>query len=133
VYCHFGVYGQFVVTPYHICKLGQSRGGTPNVYVDFGIQREIVGDVGTQVDKLVDNLQLVVVDGDGREFLNILTHHFGLFQADCWIEILACLGIVELSPQGPQHNGGKSRNYLHWQLPLNENFKAAQLTAHNLI
>ena len=55
------------------------------------IEGQIVTNGGSKIGELVDNVQLIVVDGDDGWSVHVLAHHIGLFQADREAEVFASL------------------------------------------
>ena len=66
VHCHLGLHCQLGVGPHTCCEVRMGCGCLPNPLVDLCVQGEVVGDGGVKVRELMDCIQLIVIDGDGR-------------------------------------------------------------------
>ena len=82
IHIDFGMFCQPVVRPYIFCEPGECCDGFPNSRIELTVDGEVVCDGRPQVQKLMNDLQFVVVDEERRCFLNVLSHDLRFCQAD---------------------------------------------------
>ena len=66
-------------------------GCLPNPLINLSVQGEVVSDGGAKICKLFNDIELIVIDGDGWQFHCILSQDFGLLETGGKSEILAGL------------------------------------------
>ena len=53
-----------------------------NPLIDLSVQGEVVGDGGAKICELFNDIELIVIDGDGWQFHSILPQDVCLLQTD---------------------------------------------------
>ena len=79
---HVGLHCQFGVGQHSWSAASKCCGCLLNPLIDLSVQGEVVSDGGAKICELSNDIELIVIDGDGWQFHCILSQDVGLIQTD---------------------------------------------------
>ena len=82
VHSHLHLHGQLGVCPHSWCQVSECCGWLPDPLVNLSIKGKVIGDGGPKVHELVNDFELIVIDGDDWGCRYVLAQDICLLQTD---------------------------------------------------